>query len=379
MRFIFLLLFVFISQLIYSQSSDRIITNGDTTIVHIKIESIKDRPIIYLSKNKETDFVELKAINADAVLTGNNKYYISVLLPELKEKVWARCFFDGQYKLVQYKQIIYILTSKNIIRLDIIKQKDGLQVSNPRKYIGQMISIFQNQIDFNFAKLYYNSKSLVLPLIKYHQINNLKYKDYNSYYPVVMEKHLTANVSRHLYEKADLQTNTIKVNGNSYGLIGGIRLSIPNFSKRANLMTGLGLSFSRIEAIEVRELIDQKLYFNFLSNRLYLSLPISVGFNVISQPGFIATISSGLKVISGFPINEQFSKETDSGNIVRTQLYTLKNFHLFQTNEFNFSFRTMNKFNFGIQYDIAIPTKSADKQKQIQLNNSFTIFTRLYF
>ena len=165
MKYLFLSIFiVFFAASAFAQSEGFLVAGGDTLNVRLEVKKSGKGNIILFKRKGETDAHEVTAENASEAYIPGKWKYISVKLPSLQEKVWAKCFFDGDYQLIQFKSAFYLVSSTETVKLT--EPKMG---KDQNLFKGQMKAVLFKQLDYNYQTLNYNSKSLVLPLIELHK------------------------------------------------------------------------------------------------------------------------------------------------------------------------------------------------------------------
>ena len=303
MKYFFTLCFFFISYLqLCAQLKDKLIVSRDTMSCQIKIDQKKGDYLISYKDNNSVKWNDIYAENADAVLKGNS-FYLSLKLPDTEKKVWVKCFFDGVFQLVQYHSRFYVVGPDGIIKLksndDLEKEGTG-QVRN--LFIGQMIATFNNKVEFDFKKLSYNPKMLVLPMIKYHENNHLSYCDYNNYSKPRFVFNVAAGAeleNSELYAKRNDQWGgsivPVMFGGYSSFLNANINVSFPKFSKQFYFSGGIELSNDKVRGVRKLTEGDTNYYYELDHSGINVSFPAMAGYTILKEPRWNVTLYTGLQ------------------------------------------------------------------------------------
>lgn len=385
MKYLLSILFsVFIVVNLYGQSNDTLVFSGDTSYCKILVKNKKNDYRIFIKKNISTDWNEIYPEYGDFAFS-ENFCYVSVKLPDTEKKVWTKCYFEGQISLLEYKYSYYLTTPDKIYKLTSNKVKDDESVSQMQKslFIGQMIAILSDKLDFDYSKLQYNAKSLALPLIKYHLNYNLSYRDYNDYYP--------ANIDFVLGFTGGIETMRLNLQTEEY-LFGkiipvdytefspaintGIKLNIPKLSKRFYFTGEFELSKHKIDLYRKVNSESIAVYYADLQyDALSIAFPVNVGFEFLKSDFAVLAVQTGLKPFFIISSNAQMKLESEFNNIVKTKFITVNENslpELFHNIGLKISSPALsNKLTAGIDYSYSL-TPSVDEINSITHINSLT-------
>ena len=311
----------------FAQLTDKIVLKSDTTACQIVVKNKKDGYHLFFRTGLNATLNEIYPENAE-IAYAKNFMFVSAKLPDTDKKVWARCYFDGEYKLLQYKYVNYIASSERIFRLSPEKEKTETEETSRRKrYIGEMIAIFSKKIDFNFQQLQYNTKSLALPLIQYHEINGLPFHDYNDYYPAKLSLGVflgggIESLNLNLQPNDDFYGRTIPVENNEFFQSGGVtaNLRIPKLSERLYFTGSLELSRHNVSTVRKIESSGSATYYADLQyNSLSLSFPLGAGFEVIKTNNAAIALQTALTPWIELKPDAKLRLETEMDNVVQSK------------------------------------------------------------
>lgn len=327
-HYLSILLFIFLSGNSFGQLSDKIVSKTDTTTCTIIAKNKKDGYHIYFTTGQSNIVNEVYPENAEFAYS-ENQMFISIKPPETDKKVWARCFFDGEYRLLQHKYVNYIATPENIYRLSPANEKtdeDGTTQRN--RFIGEMIAILSNKVDYNFKQLQYNTKSLVRPLIQYHEINSLSFHDYNDYYPAKLSLGIflgggIESVHLNLQPDDDYYGRISPVVNKEFFQLGGLtaNLTIPKLSNRLYFTGGFEFARHKASAIRKIETSGPLVYFADLQYSAFsIAFPLGAGFEVLKSNIAAIAIQTTLKPWIVLEPDTELKLETELNNVVQSKL-----------------------------------------------------------
>jgi len=311
--------------------------------------------------------------------------HVSIKLPDTEKKVWAKCYFEGQIQLLEYKYSYYLTTPEKIYKLSSDKAKNEESGNRYQKSLfkGQMIAILSDKLDYEFTKLQYNPKSLVQPLIKYHEQNNLPYRDYNDYYPASVD-YVFAFTGGFETMRLNLQTEEyaygkfIPVDYTEFfpAISAGIKLNIPKLSKRLYFTAGFELSKHKIDVVRKTNSESITVYYTDLQyDAMSFAFPVNVGIEFLKNDFAVLAIQTGLKPFFNISSNAQMKLESDYNNIVNTKFITVNensNPELFHDIGLKISSPVLSKkLTAGIGYSYSL-TPSVDETNSISHLNSLT-------
>lgn len=390
MKYLFSILFsVFITLSLYGQSVDTLLYGNDTTICKILVKSKKNDYKVFIKKNFSVDWNEIYPEYGDFAFSESFRYK-SIKLPDTEKRVWAKCYFDGQIQLLEYKYSYYLATPDKIYKLTSNNTINDKSVNRIQKSLfkGQMIAILSDKLDYDYSKLQYNAKSLVLPLIKYHQNYNLPYRDYNDYYPPNFDfvVGITGGIET---MRLNLQTeeyilgNTTPVDYIEFcpTINAGIKLNIPKLSKRLYFTGGIELSKHKIDVYRKIDSESIMIYYADIQyDAVSCAFPVNVGFELLNNDMAVVAIQTGLKPFFLISSKAQMKLESEFNNIVNTRFITVNENRLPELFH-NFGFKISspalsNKLSAGIGYSYSL-TQPVDEINAITHLNSLT-FSILY-
>lgn len=366
-----------------AQKLDKLVVGKDTTSCQLKISQRRGERVILFKNSYQLDWNEIYADNADAAIVSDESLFVSILLPDARKKVWAKCFFDGAYKLLQYRGEFYIVAAGEVTRLkERNKKTEGADSGGAKVFIGQMIFIFHDKIDYNFNLLTYGSKSLVVPLIKYHEANQLQYRDYNRYIKVNKNWSFNGGFSLDNYNLSTQSINSIEIAGFSSLLGTNININLPQLSNRLSFSGGIEVSGSYLDAMKIRSFNGNTYYFNLSYRGLNLSVPVMARFKLMQKPGLDVSLASGLKVVKGFSLDQSLTVETEKDNVVRTELENMESISgvkLFHCSELLLGIPTISKsISLGAAYNYSLSNKT-QVNNTVSLDRSMSVFARFNF
>ncbi|MEN6454818.1 MAG: hypothetical protein ABFD10_11205 [Prolixibacteraceae bacterium] len=377
-----LLLFIEFSH-VQAQEPDKLITITDTTNVHLKISMERGNYIVSFKKNYEDFWHELYAENALAAIIPGKSLFLSVKLPDTKKNVWAKCIFEGIFSLLEYKRQYYVSVRNEIVKLDPPESTGAGKNTSKNRYIGLMILIFGQDIDYYFNNLKYSSKSLVKPFIKYHEEKNLPYKDYNLYTEVdhlwMASAGITADVfTLRTADGAAIDLNTV---GASTGI--GFSFSFPEFLNRLSFSSGMNCGFSSVNDLIVSSEADGRTnYYDISFQTVRPEITILASYDFVKKEKFLLSLGTGLKAIKLFPTEKKMKIETLENNVVQTnftEIETAPGAKVMHYSELSLKIPALSKFvSVGLSYSMSLQ-KTSSVQWRIDPDNSLAFFARLFF
>lgn len=384
-----ILLSWFIVMNLYGQSNDTLVFSGDTTLCKIMVKKKKGDYLVFIKKNISVDWNEIYPDYGDFAFSESFRY-TSIKLPDTEKNVWAKCYFDGQIQLLEYNYSYYLATPDNIYKLTSDKTKNDESGNRIQKSLfkGQMIAILSDKLDYDYSKLQYNAKSLVLPLIKYHQNYNLPYHDYNDYYPPNADLVLgfTGGIETmrlNLQTEEYLFGKVIPVDYTEFypTISAGVNLNIPKLSKRLYFTGEFELSKHKIDTYRKIDSESMIVYYTDLQyDAMSLAFPVNVGFEFLKNDFAVVAIQTGLKPFFIISSKAQMKLESEINNIVNTKFITVNENslpELFHNIGLKISSPALsNKLSAGIDYSYSL-TQSVDEINTIAHLNSLT-FSILY-
>ncbi len=331
MKYLLSILFlVFISFQLHAQSTDTLLVGSDTIVCQIMVKQKKTEFQVFFKNSVSVDWNEIYPEYAKAAFS-NSFRYISIKLPDNENKVWAKCYLDGEYQLLEYKRQYYVVGPENINKLTSVYEKlDVKKVTQKTLFIGQMIAIFGNQINFNYSKLTYNSKSLVQPIIKYHETNKLPFHDYNDYYPaklnfVVAVAGGIETMRLNLQPDEDSYGTTIPVDFKVFYPAVSLNtvLTVPKLSKRLYFTGGIEFAKHKIDIIKKASISQSVNYYTDLQyNALSFAVPIAVGYEFLKNNSAVVAIQTGIKPFRNITSEAELKLEKEENNVVNTSFIT---------------------------------------------------------
>lgn len=333
MKYLLSILFSgFIVVNLYGQSIDTLMFGGDSTFCKILVKKKKGDYLLFIKKNISVDWNEIYPEYGDFAFS-ESFYYISIELPDTEKKVWAKYYFKGQISLLEYKHSYYLKTPDKIYKLASNKVKDNESVSQMQKSLfkGQMIAILSDKLDFDYSKLQYNAKSLVQPLIKYHQNYNLPYHDYNDYYPPNADLVLgfiggIETMRLNLQTEEYLFGKVIPVDYTEFypTISAGVNLNIPKLSKRLYFTGEFELSKHKIDVYRKVNSESVAVYYTDLQyDAMSLAFQINVGYEFFKNDFAVLAVQTGLKPFFIISSKAQMKLESEINNIVNTKFITV--------------------------------------------------------
>lgn len=382
-RLILFFVFLGIWTQIFAQELDKFVVGKDTTNCQIKIGHKKGEIVVSFKKAYQSVWNEIYAVNANAAFVSDKTMYLSQKLPDTPDKVWTKCFFDGTYKLLQYNNKFYIVGPKEITKLNESSKEPKNEKSSAIKlFIGQMILIFHNKVDYNFNQLSYDSKSLVLPLIEYHKANRLQYHDYNRYTETDANWSFDLGLSMDKYSLSTQPVKLIETMGFSPFVSSHLNINFPQLSKRLFFSGGIEVSVSYFKALKIRSVDPNTYYFNLSYQGLNLAIPVMAQFKFIQKPGLDVSLASGLKLVKEFSLDQSLTLETEKDNVVRTEFVPMESISevtFFHRSELLFRIPKISKLiSLGTSYEYLL-SKETQKYNIVSLDRSTSVFARFNF
>ncbi len=380
---IFFLLGIF-AQLL-AQPTDRLITGNDTLKCQIKVVEKHDDLVVSYKKINDAAWNIIYPENADAAYVKDKELYFSLKLPDSSEKVWVRCFFDGAYQLLEYHNQLYILEGDNFTLLKPIKDKENVAgKSNAKIFIGQMILIFADKVDYNFNTLEYDSKSIALPLIKYHSEKQIQFKDFNNYNAPVWNYNISAGIASENYD-LDVYTENmsgqlivpLKMQGYAPFLNLSFNLSFPKLPKRLFFSGGVELVNNKSNSVISLPYSGGTNYYELNYNGVRIGLPLLTGLNIYSKNKFSVSAETGIKPIINLYSNTSLRLENESNNTIYTQFVEIENpngIGFYHYSDLKINFPVSNKmFNVGMAYEYYF-FGTQDVMDVLSIGNSMKFF-----
>lgn len=376
---------------VYSQTSDTLISSNDTTFYQLMVKQKSGEYKVFFKTGISIDWNEVYPEYANVAFS--EKYrYISIKLPDTESKVWAKCLFSGDYQLLEYNHKFYINGKDNIYKLTSPENDitDFNKKTQRTLFIGQMIAIFNSSIDFDYKKLQYSPKSLVQPLIKYHEQNNLPYRDYNDYYPahIDLALGLTGGIETmrlNLQTEEFLLGNEIPVDYTEFfpTISAEIKLNIPKLSKRLYFTGGVELSKHNIDVYSKINSESTVVYYSDLQyDAMSLAFPVNMGFEILKNDVAVVAIQTELKPFFIISSEAQMKLESEYNNIINTEFITVNENNvpeLFHNIGLKICSPVLSKkLTAGIGYSYSL-TPSVDEINSITHINSLTFSILLSF
>lgn len=391
MKYLLSILFlVFIGFQLHAQSKDTLLVGSDTIVCQIMVKQKKTAYQVFFKKSISVEWNEIYPDYANAVFSESFRY-VSVKLPDTENKVWAKCYLDGEYQLLQYNRHYYVVGPEKINKLTSVYEKlDMNKVTQKTLFIGQMIAIFGNQIDFNYPKLNYNSKSLVQPIIKYHEKNKLPFHDYNDYYPAKINIAVALaggieTMRLNLQPDEGSSGNTIPVDFKVFypAVCLNTILTVPKLSKKLYFTGGIEFSKHKIDVVKNVSISQPAIYYTDLQyNAMSLAVPITVGYEILKSKKAIIALQTGIKPFKNIISDAELRFEKEENNIVNTSFVDVNKNQKVQL-YYNLGIRinspSISKgVSFGINYDYAI-TPVAENINSISNKDAFTFSAAFNF
>lgn len=327
MKYIFSLLFsVITGYQIFAQYNDTLLVGTDTIVCQIMVKQKKTEYHIFFKTGISADWNEIYPDYANAAFSSVFRF-TSIKLPNTESKVWAKCYLYGEYQLLEYNRHYYVSSPEKINMLtSVYENQDNKKASHKTLFIGEMIAIFGNQIDFNYAKLNYNSKSLVQPVIKYLEKNGLPYFDYNDYYPAKLNIALgltggIETLSLNLQPDEGTPGNIIPVDFKVFYPSVSLNtvLTIPKLSKRLYFTSGLEFSKHKIDVVKKVSITQPVYYYIDLKyNAMSIAVPINVGYEILKKNSVVLAVQTGIKPFKNITSDAGLRLETEKNDVVNT-------------------------------------------------------------
>lgn len=367
----------------FSQEYDKLIVDKDTISCQLKISHKKGEIQILFKKGYQDVWNEIFAANAEKAIVSDKSLFLSLKLPDTKEKVWTKCILDGTYKLLKYNDKYYVSKPDEIFELKNSNKENKVEnTSNAKRFIGIMIYIFNNDIDYDFHSLTYDSRSLVKPLIKYHEAKKLPYHDYNHYVETKSSWIINGGISLNNYKLSNQFVKSVEVSGYSPTLSTNLCFFFPELSSRLSFSGGIEVSNPRLNALKIKSLSNKTYYFDLSYSGIDIAAPAMVGFKLIQNPQIVVSLGTGVKVMKGFVFDQNLRIEIEEDNIVETELATMENvskFRLFHSSELLVGVPTLsNSISMGASYNYSL-TNKIQEDNSLCLNRSLFFFARFSF
>ncbi|WP_167606980.1 hypothetical protein [Maribellus sediminis] len=310
--FIVILFLIVLAKTIYAQPKGYIVAGNDTTNVILSVKKKHQEYTVNFRRLHDVQMNSLTAPNANEVFVPGQWKYVSVKLDSLGNNVWAKCIFEGEYSLLEYRSEYYIVTATEVFHLPAPDDKN-----NRNKYSGIMTMLFFSKIDYNYRSLDYSAKSLVEPLIIYHKKNNLPYFDYNSYLTVSSSNFVEANLgTTQGFYLADL--NKYSFDGQSLGLAFNKTFLFPDWSKKLGLSTGVTLNVVFFDEYAKTTLVNGNAYADFKNTLYSAGIVGAIDFYVVDNAKLTVMFEAGVEYARLFASDTEVRIEQERGNIVNT-------------------------------------------------------------
>lgn len=381
--FLFVCVFLGFWMQTFAQEYGKLVVGKDTTFYYLKIVHQKGEIVVLYKTAYQSSWNEIYAENANAAFISDKNLYLSLKLPDTSKKVWVKCVFDGEYQLLQYRYGFYIAEPGKISKLENGKMETTqAETTNRKLFAGQMIVIFNKKFDYNFNLLSYDSKSLVLPLIKYHETNHLLFHDYNNYIEVNSNFSLSAGVSQDNYLLSTNLVEPIDIKGYHPFLAANLGFCFPELSKYLFFSGGIELSNTKLDVLKIQTFLDKIYYFELSFSGLTLEIPAMVGYRLFENPVLSISLETGLKVSKWFSLDQNLRIETERNGVVQTELAKMGNdpdLNVFHCSELLFGMPSISKsIKLGASYNYSLIAKN-QAYNTIRLERSLMFFTRFNF
>jgi hypothetical protein len=221
-----------------------------------------------------------------------------------------------------------------------------------------------------------------LPLIKYHEENNLRYRDYNHYLEVTTDWNLSAGFSFENYTLSSKFSKTVGVKGYSPIVAANIIVCFPKLSSRLFIFGGVEISNPQIDALKIKSIGDRNYYFDVSYKGLNLGVPVMAGFKLVDKDLISLSVNTGIEVLKGFSLDQSLRIETKENDIVRTELATMGNnsgMMFLHCNELNLGIPLVSKsLSIGTSYNYSL-LKSRLINNTVSRDHSTSIYARFTF
>jgi len=362
-----------------AQQHDKLVVGNDTTNCQLKISQRKGQIIVSFQKANQAAWNEISADSADVAIVSDRSNFVSLRLPDVPQKVWAKCFFDGTYKLLQYRGKFYIAEPGKITRLWNNLRKSDIVRPRIKIFIGQMTLIFKDKFDYKFRSLRYELNSLVKPLIQYQKANHLPYTKYHN---IASYWTIGGGFSQETYKLSTQIITSVDMPGYSPFVAANLNFCFPYQSTQLFYSVGVEVSNPRIDLLKIRSINGNTVYFDLSYRGLNLAVPARIGYKLIQNPKMAVSIQTGLKVLKGFTLEQNMRVETEKDNIVRTELKTIESFSelkLLHCSEVIVGIPKLSKsISMGASYDYYLSNK-IQEINTVRLGHSFSTFVRFTF
>jgi hypothetical protein len=375
---------------LYSQSTDTLLVGSDTIVCQIMVKQVKTEYQVFFKNSINVEWNEVYPEYANAAFSAIFRY-ISVKLPDTENKVWAKCYLNGTYQLLEYKRQYYVVGPENINKLTSVKEKlDMMKTTQQTLFIGQMIVIFGNQIDHNYSKLKYNSKSLVQPIIKYHEARKLPFHDYNDYSPAKINvavglTGVIETVRLNLQPDEDFYGTTFPVDFNEFypAISINLNLTIPKLSKNLYFTGGLEFSKHKIDAVGKYSTSEPVIYYaNLQYDERSFAIPVTVGYEFLKSKKAVIALQTGIKPFKNVISDAELRLEKEENNVVNTSFITVnkhQKVQLYYNLGIKFYSPSISKrISIGVNYDYSI-TPEAENTNSISNKDALTFSAAFNF
>ncbi len=380
---ILLILAILLSGSIFAQEHDRLVSDGDTINLQIKIDRKKGENEVYFRKSYENVWHAIYAENASAAFVGDKSLYLSIKLPGQSKNVWSKCFFYGAYKLVGSQNQLYIIDPDGKI-LGLRKHGSGPEekTTTGSLYVGQFIALLGDKIDYDYRKLVYDPKSFVKPLILYHKVHNLRYHDYNHYVEVDSRLIARAAFSEDKYKFRMDEGRSVKMKGNSFTGVFYTEYHFPKFSNRLFFSTGLESTFCWIKDLCIQPINEKIYYIDVNYQGVVPGIPVNVRYEFFHNHNCSISLEAGVKFEKAFPIKKHLRTEIEEDGVVNTELPELNvrsSVDIAQNNKFLVDVPIMSKiFSFGVSWHYSLMADS-HIANSLSPDESWSFFAGLNF
>lgn len=318
LKSLLLLLIPLIGLSVSAQDKGYLVTKIDSSHFEIKFQDRGKNSKLFYRNSYETTWHEIYASNAESAVIPGKALFLSLKLPDEDKKVWARCFFDGTYKLVRYDGVFYIVGASEIVKLD----SPGANKKKSR-YIGRMILLFSSKINYDFSLLSYQSKSLIQPLIQYHKKEKLPFVDYNKYISHSIAFCADASflkINGRLYLGS---LNKVNLNGNSYGIGVSTEINYPDISKRISFSFGLQIENTRINQFVQKPHLSGTYFIDLDYNSYSLRIPVLGFYKIVNSSALKISFGAGVEVTKIFASKSNTDFYTMKDNIVQPEFHDI--------------------------------------------------------
>lgn len=338
---------------VLAQKHCYLLANEETKQGFLEVENADTKPVLFFGNQRKNADSKLSPYEADAVYSPGKWKFVSFYLPDSKVRVWGNCYFDGKYKLVEYKGWYFFVDGKTSTALIQNIIHEGVP-----KYKKQMAALLNQQVDYNYNELSYQPEELIKPLVQLHELEGIRYDVFKGYrqnksHPYIELEYSSLNGLIYLNNWGQIKPEGIAAN------IGfGKNFNLPGISEKLFLTLGGKLSLYHFdEDLDIEYPgIEQKI--RFVRNIFVPSFSGGILFDLVDRPAFTLSVKGSLDARKMRGRDTELYIETNLGNTIEQEHNVL---------------RVKNEWLFFQNYEILIGLPSISESVQLGLGKSYCL------